>query len=99
MIGCLGGLGRSIAKWMYLRGARNFVFLGRSGASKPEAKAAVEDLQSRGAFVQVVTGSVANKDDVERMVAAAEHPIGGVVQGSMGVRVSRKRRRLVRRRC
>lgn len=42
LVGCLGGLGRSLTSWMMDRGARDFVLLSRSGADKPEA-AAVRD--------------------------------------------------------
>lgn len=87
MIGCLGGLGRSISKWMMARGARNFVFLGRSGLTKPVAKLLVEDLQKQGATVDVVRGDVSRYDDVEQTVrtAAARLPIGGVIQAAMGL--------------
>ena len=54
MIGCLGGLGRSMSKWMMLRGARKFVFLGRSGLDKAPARRLVEDLESSGARCTVV---------------------------------------------
>jgi KR domain len=39
LVGCLGGLGRSLTTFMMERGARDFVFLSRSGADKPEAAA------------------------------------------------------------
>ncbi|GAB0137274.1 t1pks [Epichloe bromicola] len=45
LIGCLGGLGRSLTTWMIARGAKNFIFLSRSGADKPEAAALVADLE------------------------------------------------------
>ena len=45
MIGCLGGLGRSLSKWMVRRGAHNFVFLGRSGLDKPVAQTLIHDLR------------------------------------------------------
>ncbi|RYO93374.1 hypothetical protein DL762_001073 [Monosporascus cannonballus] len=85
MIGCLGGLGRSISKWMMDRGARNFVFLGRSGLDKAPARHLVEDLEANGASCVVVRGDVCSTADVEAMVQSAEHPIGGVVQAAMGL--------------
>ena len=83
MIGCLGGLGRSLSKWMMRRGAHNFVFLGRSGLDKPVAQALIRDLREQGAVAEVVHGDVGNKADVERAIQAARQPIGGVVQAAM----------------
>ncbi|RAH71709.1 uncharacterized protein BO66DRAFT_400146 [Aspergillus aculeatinus CBS 121060] len=85
MIGCLGGLGRSMSKWMIAQGAKKFVFLGRSGSDKPAARNLVEDLRGCGATVIVIRGDVCNYADVERCVAAIDGDIGGVVQAAMGL--------------
>ncbi|RAK85213.1 polyketide synthase [Aspergillus costaricaensis CBS 115574] len=85
MIGGLGGLGRSISKWMISCGARRFIFLSRSGTDKPEAKDLVDDLQAQGAHIIVIRGDVCRYEDVERAVAAADCPIGGVIQASMAL--------------
>ncbi|KAL4957399.1 hypothetical protein BDW69DRAFT_200981 [Aspergillus filifer] len=76
LVGCLGGLGRSLSRWMMARGARRFVFLGRSGADKPRA------------HVGVVRGDVSRAEDVRAAVdycAREGHAIGGVVQAAMGL--------------
>ena len=88
LIGCLGGLGRSMSKWMLSRGARKFVFMGRSGTDKAPARRLVENLQSLGAQVTVIRGDVVNSDDVNRAVAGIDGPIGGVIQAAMGLDVS-----------
>ncbi|KAI2468602.1 polyketide synthase [Annulohypoxylon bovei var. microspora] len=85
MVGCLGGIGRSLSRWMVSRGARKFVFLGRSGTEKPAAKALFEELEQSGARCISIRGDVCNKLDVERAVAAVEGKIGGVVQAAMGL--------------
>ncbi|BCS03320.1 type I polyketide synthase [Aspergillus luchuensis] len=85
MIGCLGGLGRAMTKWMMARGARGFVFLGRSGTDKPSAQALIHDLETQGAVCVVVRGDVCSRADVDQVVAAAPGPIGGVVQAAMGL--------------
>ena len=85
MVGCLGGLGRSLSKWMMGRGARNFVFLGRSGSDNPAARDLIRDLQKQGAVAEVVRGDVGNREDVERAIDAARRPIGGVIQAAMGL--------------
>ncbi|KAJ3577851.1 hypothetical protein NPX13_g2715 [Xylaria arbuscula] len=88
LVGCLGGLGRSLSRWMMSRGARNFVFTGRSGCDKPMAKQLVTRLRNRGATVSVVRGDVSDPDHIREAVAACEAlgPIGGVVQAAMGLR-------------
>ncbi|KAK0622032.1 putative polyketide synthase [Bombardia bombarda] len=88
LVGCLGGLGRSLSRWMMARGARKFVFLGRSGCDKPSAASLVARLQNAGATVTVVRGDVSSASEVAEAVAAsaALGPIGGVVQAAMGLR-------------
>jgi NADPH:quinone reductase-like Zn-dependent oxidoreductase/NADP-dependent 3-hydroxy acid dehydrogenase YdfG len=85
MIGCLGGLGRSISKWMVSHGAESFVFLGRTGLVKPEAKALVDHLVEQGARVEVIQGDVSIYEDVERCLEKAPMPIGGVIHAAMGL--------------
>ena len=89
MVGCLGGLGRTLARWMVQRGARKFAFLGRSGTDKLAARNLVEDLETQGADCVVVRGDVCNPKDVEFVVeqGAAKGKIGGVVQAAMGLNV------------
>jgi hypothetical protein len=84
MIGCLGGLGGAIAKWMVSRGARKFVFLGRSGTDRPSARALVEDLEGSGAQVKVVRGDVVDYAAVSQAVSVCDR-LGGVIQAAMGL--------------
>ncbi|KAI1412955.1 polyketide synthase-like protein [Hypoxylon sp. FL1857] len=89
LVGCLGGLGRSLSRWMLGRGARNFVFLGRSGSDKPDAQKLVSRLRNAGASVVVVKGDVAIASDVVNAVEACiatGKRLGGVVQGAMGLK-------------
>lgn len=73
---------------MLRRGARHFVFIGRTGTDKIAAKHLVSDLEESGAHVTVVRGDVANYVDVEQAVCKATRPIGGVVQAAMSIHVS-----------
>ena len=85
MVGCLGGLGRSLSRWMMSRGARHFVFLGRSGMDNPVAQDLILNLREQGAIAEVIRGDVGIRQDVKRAVHAAGRPIGGVVQAAMGL--------------
>ena len=85
LVGYLGGLGRSLSKWMFDRGARHFTFLGRSATDKAAAKEVVQNLKKAGATVQVVRGDVSNKEDVLNCMTISPQPIGGVIQAAMGL--------------
>ena len=83
--GCLGGIGRSITKWMVKQGARKFVFIGRSGLDKEPARRLVHDPEDSGASCTVIRGDVGNYEDVQKCVEAVDGPVGGVVQAAMGL--------------
>ncbi|EED19830.1 polyketide synthase, putative [Talaromyces stipitatus ATCC 10500] len=85
LVGCLGGLGRSLTTFMMERGARDFVFLSRSGADKPDAAALVESIQKAGAAVQVFRGDASVQADVDRAVneVTATRTIKGVIHAAM----------------
>lgn len=89
LVGGLGGLGRAIATWMVERGARNFVFLSRSGSSALIVRSFIEDLKAQAECeVTVIQGTVVNLDDVDRAVRCSPKPLAGVIQMSMVLQVS-----------
>ncbi|KAJ5817291.1 hypothetical protein N7447_009524 [Penicillium robsamsonii] len=85
LVGCLGGLGRSLTAFMMERGARDFVFLSRSGADKADAAVLVKSLREAGATADVHRGDAANQADVNRVVSEVTktRPIRGVVHAAM----------------
>ncbi|KAL8833880.1 MAG: hypothetical protein Q9170_004027, partial [Blastenia crenularia] len=83
--GCLGGIGRSISKWMLRQGARKFAFIGRSGLDKEPARRLVKDLEEAGAHVIVTRGDVSDPSVVQQCVDSISGPIGGVMQAAMGL--------------
>lgn len=87
LVGCLGGVGRSVALRMLDRGARHFVFLSRTGAEKPEALGLVEELKEHGATVDVVQGDVSERGDVDKAIRTARLPIRGVINAAMVLQV------------
>lgn len=84
-MGCLGGLGRSFSRWAIQRGARNFIYLSRSGVSTKNAEIFLAELVNQGINAKVVKGDVASLDDVKAAVASADFPIQGVVQGALAL--------------
>ena len=78
---------------MFSQGARNFLFLGRSGLERQVARDFCENLQKKGAWIKVVRGDVTKPLDVESAVSEITSPLGGVIQGAMGLDVSRQNHR------
>ncbi|KAL9120671.1 MAG: hypothetical protein Q9187_002770 [Circinaria calcarea] len=85
LVGCLSGIGSSISRWMMTRGARKFVFMGRSGVDRDSAQTQVDELRTSGADVRVARGDVSSFPDVKRIVAEVEGKIGGVLHAAMGL--------------
>nr|APX43990.1 polyketide synthase [Pestalotiopsis microspora] len=88
LVGCLGGLGRSLTRWMMESGAKRFLFLSRSGTDAPSAAKLVEDLGAAGATIKVVRGDATNRKDVVRAVqqVPSTNPLRGVVHAAMVLR-------------
>ena len=87
LVGCLGGLGRVLIRWMLGRGARHMVFLSRSGGDDPGTQEFLAQLHTRQVSTQVIKGDVACFDDVKKAVDSSTKPIKGVVQGALNLQV------------
>lgn len=85
LVGCLGGLGRSLTTWMMERGAKHFAFLSRSGSDNPKAADLIASIESRQVTAKVIRGDVTSKADVESAIEKLNkrYPIRGVVQAAM----------------
>ncbi|GAW27057.1 putative polyketide [Rosellinia necatrix] len=85
LVGCLGGLGRSLTRWMMEHGARHFAFISRSGVDKPEAARLVADIQLSGASTQVLRADASDEESIAQLVISlhAQRPIRGVVHAAM----------------
>ncbi|KAI2971081.1 hypothetical protein CBS147324_5193 [Aspergillus niger] len=85
LIGGLGGLGSSLVRWMAEQGCRHFVFVSRSGATRPKAAQTVELAKKAGASVHVFRADAGNESDMRAIVARVmkERPIRGVVHAAM----------------
>jgi len=91
LAGGLGGLGRSIAQWMAARGARNLIFLSRSGQVTKSVEEMIADLKSVGCNAHIFRCDVADADRLRAVVnecSTSLPPIKGCIQGSMVLRVS-----------
>jgi len=82
LVGCLGGLGRSLSTWMIQRGAKSLIFLSRPGDDKAEAARLIADIEGQGCTATVIRGDVAVKEDVLKARTNAPKPIRGIIQAA-----------------
>jgi len=90
--GGLGGLGRSIARWMVDRNAKNLILLSRSGPRLQIAKEFLNELRTRGVRVEAPPCDVSDAKIMAKVfedLSRSMPPIKGCIQGSMVRRVSR----------
>lgn len=88
--GGLGGLGRSIARWMVGRGARHLVLISRSGAKSDAAKALISELEAQGVSLsapKVDLSDLHKVKDVLQSLASSMPPIKGCIQSATVLRV------------
>ncbi|KAI0449945.1 hypothetical protein F5B21DRAFT_492788 [Xylaria acuta] len=85
LVGCLGGLGRSLTRWMMGCGAKHFAFISRSGIDKPEAARLIADIELSGASTQVLRADASDEEAVAKIAISlqAQRPIRGVVHAAM----------------
>ena len=90
LAGGLGGLGRSISRWMTTRGAKNLILLSRSGPKHGFADAFRKEMEGKGVNVatpacditSVSSTEIAIKDCMKTMP-----PIKGCFQAAMVLKV------------
>jgi NADPH:quinone reductase-like Zn-dependent oxidoreductase len=90
--GGLGGIGRSISRWMVDQGARNFILLSRSGPNNSLAKTLIKELEDQGANIMAPVCDVSNTALLKSTLNDALKTlpsIGGCIQAAMVLRVSR----------
>lgn len=90
LAGGLGGLGRSIARWMVSRGAKHLIFISRSGAASESAQELVQELEATGCNVHVFACDVSNEALLSGIIDQCKTKlpeIKGCIQGSMVLKV------------
>ncbi|KAI0382924.1 KR domain-containing protein [Hypomontagnella monticulosa] len=86
LTGGLGGVGRSLARWMAEHGARSLVFLSRSAGKDEHDQQFFQELELMGCTSTAISGYVGDKEDVRRAVAEAPTQIKGVIHLAMVLR-------------
>jgi pimaricinolide synthase PimS1 len=83
--GATGGIGAIVARHLVVEhGARHLLLASRSGEKAEGAKELGEELQDLGADVRIAACDVANKGQLEELLAAipAERPLGAVIHAA-----------------
>lgn len=91
VVGGFGGLGKSIARWMTERGAKNLILLGRSGAKGKEALDFLDEMKDMGVRVASPPCDISEENallSVLEMCSRTMPPVKGCIQGSMVLKVS-----------
>ncbi|KAL7625246.1 hypothetical protein AAE478_004461 [Parahypoxylon ruwenzoriense] len=90
--GGMGGLGRSLMRWMAAKGARNLVATSRSGAKDPRAQQLLEDLTKLGVKVKAFAADVGCMEQCESVLEEIKKdgfpPVKGAVIMAMNVQDS-----------
>lgn len=89
-IGCLGGIGRSIARWMTHRGAKNLILLSRSGPKTEAAMMLCKELKANGLHLEAPPCDVTKADSLSSVLAHCVQsmpPIKGCIQASIVLKV------------
>jgi phthiocerol/phenolphthiocerol synthesis type-I polyketide synthase C len=60
--------GLEIARWLCNQGVRRLALVGRSGAARPEAEAAVAEMRAAGAHVDVLSLDVRDRAAVGALI-------------------------------
>ncbi|SMR52109.1 unnamed protein product [Zymoseptoria tritici ST99CH_1E4] len=86
IIGGTGGLGRSMARWMSMKGARNIVLTSRSASMNDRVQALADDLSPHGTKLVVKACDVSDMVSVKQLVEQDLNglpQIRGIVHGAM----------------
>ena len=88
--GGLGGVGRSIAKWMVSRGARYLLLLSRSGVQSEKSKQFIAELELSGVKVEAPACDVGHPTVLSSTLKKCEAslpPVKGCIQAAVVLRV------------
>jgi NADPH:quinone reductase-like Zn-dependent oxidoreductase/ubiquinone/menaquinone biosynthesis C-methylase UbiE len=88
--GGTGGIGRSLASWMVLNGARSVVLLGRSGSSRLEVRKLLERYEGTSVRMRAIACDAGSRTELVHALQSIQDlpPVRGVVHGALYLRVS-----------
>lgn len=87
-----GGIGKSIIQWMTRRGAKNIIFVSRSGPQSERVRELESEMQLKGIRLAVFQGDAADASSLDHVInesAKILPPIRGVIHSDMVHSVSK----------
>ncbi|KAJ5687268.1 hypothetical protein N7536_009887 [Penicillium majusculum] len=87
IVGGLKGLCASLAVYLAKCGAKHLAVISRSGHTDEKSQGVVREIQALGCEIDLLSGDVSIKDDVEKAFRQTTVPIAGIIQGAMVLRV------------
>ena len=88
--GGLGGLGRSMTRWLTQQGAQSVALLSRSGPTSANAKILTEEFGDSNINISILKCDVGDVDQVRKAVEVCSQsmpPIRGIIHGAMVLHV------------
>lgn len=89
--GGLGGIGRSVVRWMVEKGAKSLLLLSRRGYLAADSEEFLSSLRAEAVRVEAPPCDITDASCVERVIRDASStmpPIRGCIQAAMVLRVS-----------
>jgi NAD(P)-dependent dehydrogenase (short-subunit alcohol dehydrogenase family) len=93
--GGLGGIGRSMARWLVDRGARHLILVSRSGPKSATAQKLLLELEEKGVHVQTPRCDISDEQALRCALATCEvrmPPVKGCIQSCMVITVRQPRK-------
>ena len=78
LVGGMGGLGRSIARMLVLRGARKLCFMSRSAGTSAEAQHLLNELAEQGVHTRVITCDISDHDSLNGGINQCTKEFGAI---------------------
>jgi acyl transferase domain-containing protein/acyl carrier protein len=82
--GGLGGIGRTVARWMVERGASRIILVGRS-APDESVQTELDEIRGMGADIIIAQGDISNSKQLAKIISETQleaFPLKGVVQSA-----------------
>ena len=86
LAGGMGGLGRSIIRWMVSHGAKDITIVSRSAGIRAEDRALVTEMQELGCTLHCFAADIADVGSMQSVVNSIGKPIAGALQMAMVLR-------------
>lgn len=89
-----GGLGITLARWMFQRGAKHIALLSRSPRSKPGVTNLEKEMNINGAHLVIIPCDITDEQEVHAaitQIGSSHPPVKGIIQAAMVLAVSHRR--------